>query len=101
MTPVAPEAGLLLAAVLFCLGLLGVLLRRNALFILLCLEIMFNAAAVAFIAAGARWGQADGQILFLLVLVITAAEVAIGLALLLLIFRQRGLNIAALSEMRG
>ena len=70
---------LLLAGVLFSCGLLGLMLRRNIIFMLMSLEIMLNAAALAFVAAGARWGQADGQVVFLLILSVAAAEVAVGL----------------------
>ena len=77
------EHGLLLAGILFLIGLLGVLVRRNTLLILMSLEIMLNACALAFVVAGARWAAADGQIMFILILTIAAAEVAVGLALLL------------------
>jgi NADH-quinone oxidoreductase subunit K len=94
--------GLILAAVLFALGLIGVLARRNLIFILLSLEVMLNAAGLAFIVAGSRWQQPDGQILFLFILAVAAAEVSIGLALLLLFQRRhRSLNVDAASEMRG
>ena len=72
-----------LAGLIFAIGLTGVLMRRNLIFILLSLEIMLNAAGLAFIAAGAKWGAADGQVMFILILAVAAAEVAIGLALLL------------------
>ncbi|MCB1054485.1 MAG: NADH-quinone oxidoreductase subunit NuoK [Acidobacteria bacterium] len=74
---------LALAAVLFALGLVGLLVRRNLIFVLLSLEVMLNAAGLAFVAAGARWGQPDGQVTFLFILAIAAAEVAVGLALVL------------------
>ena len=77
----------LLAAVLFALGLAGVLMRRNLIFMLMAIEIMLNAAGLAFIAAGAHWGQADGQIMFILVLTLAAAEVSVGLALVLQLHR--------------
>ena len=94
--------GLLLAAILFALGLVGLLVRRNLIFILMSLEIMFNAAGLAFVVAGARWGQADGQVLFIFVLSVAAAEVSVGLALLLLVERRfRSLDADAVSEMRG
>ena len=83
MAVIPMEHGLLLAAVLFVLGVLGVLVRRNSLFILMSLEIMLNAAGLAFIVAGARWGQADGQVMFIFILAMAAAEVAVGLALVL------------------
>lgn len=105
MTPVAeiPLAhSLLLAAVLFSLGLVGVLVRRNLIYILICIEIMLNAAGLAFIAAGARWGGADGQILFILVLTVAAANVSVALALLIMMFRtQRSLDADRLSALRG
>ena len=64
MTSVPVEHGLLLAAILFSLGFIGVLIRRNILFVLMSLEIMLNAAGLAFVVAAARWGQADGQVMF-------------------------------------
>lgn len=77
------ESGLLLAAVLFVLGLAGLLARRNLLVILVSIEVMLNAAGLAFVAAGAAWHQADGQVMFLFILAVAASEVAIGLALVL------------------
>ena len=68
ITSIPLEHGLLLAAVLFALGLAGVILRRNLLFILMSAEIMMNATALAFVVAGARWGLPDGQVMFVLVL---------------------------------
>ena len=82
--------GLAVAAVLFAVGLLGVLVRRNLLMVLLSLEIMLNAAGLAFVAAGAMWGQADGQVMFLFILVTAGAETAVGLTLLLTLFRDKG-----------
>ncbi|HVO38674.1 MAG TPA: NADH-quinone oxidoreductase subunit NuoK [Spirochaetia bacterium] len=89
MASVPFEYGLVVAAVLFVLGLAGVLARRNLLFILLSVEIMLNAAGLAFIVAGARWGQADGQVMFIFLLSMAAAEVAVGLALILLLYSRR------------
>ncbi len=86
MASVPFEYGLIIAAVLFTLGLIGVIVRRNLLFVLLCVEIMLNAAGLAFVVAGARWAQADGQVMFIFLLAMAAAEVAVGLALLLLHF---------------
>jgi NADH-quinone oxidoreductase subunit K len=92
----------LLAIVLFALGLVGVLVRRNLLFMLVSIEIMLNACALAFIAAGARWVQADGQIMFILVLSLAAAEVSVGLALILQLHRLRDtLDADAASTLRG
>ena len=94
--------GLLLAGILFALGLVGLLVRRNVIFMLMSLEIMLNAAGLAFVVAGARWGQADGQIVFLFILTMAAAEVSVGLALVLQIYRRfKTLDSDAVSEMRG
>ncbi len=68
------EYGLILAGVLFVLGLISVLIRRNIIFMLISVEIMLNAAGLAFIAAGARWGQADGQVMFIFILTMAAAR---------------------------
>ncbi len=96
------EHSLLLAAVLFALGLLGVLLRRNLIFVLINIEIMLNAAGLAFVAAGARWGGADGQIMFILILTVAAANVSVGLALVLQMYRfVRGLDIDKLNQLSG
>lgn len=81
---------LAVAALLFALGLAGVLVRRNLLFVLVSVEVMLNAAGLAFVAAGARHWQVDGQVAFLFVLVVAAAEVSVGLALLLGARRQLG-----------
>ena len=69
------------------LGLVGVLARRNVIFILMSIEIMLNAAGLAFVVAGARWQQADGQVMFLFILAMAAAEVSVGLALVLRLYR--------------
>lgn len=65
--------GLILAAILFVLGLTGLVIRRNLLFMLISLEIMINAAALAFVVAGSYWGQADGQIMYILAISLAAA----------------------------
>ncbi|HXC08431.1 MAG TPA: NADH-quinone oxidoreductase subunit NuoK [Steroidobacteraceae bacterium] len=91
-----------LAGILFSLGLLGILVRRNLLFVLMSIEIMINAAALAFVAAGSRWGQPDGQVMFLMVLTLAAAETSVGLAMLLQLHRRfRTLDTDAASEMGG
>ena len=81
MASVPMVDGLIVAGILFTLGLVGVLVRRNIIFILMSIEIMFNAAGVAFITAGYRWAQPDGQVMFIFILAVAAAEVAVGLAL--------------------
>jgi len=93
---------LILAMVLFAVGLTGVLVRRNILYMLLSIEIMLNAAALAFIAAGSRWGQPDGQVMFLFILTLSAAEVSVALGIVLqLSFRFKTLDADAFSEMKG
>ena len=95
-------SALVLAIVLFGLGLIGLLSRRNILYMLLSLEIMLNAAALAFIAGGARWGQVDGEIMFLFILTLAAAEVSVALGIVLqLSHRFRTVDADALCELRG
>lgn len=104
MTAVAVplEHVLFVAAVLFLIGFVGVLVRRNVIFLLMSLEIMMNACGLAFVAAGARWAEADGQIMFMLILSLAAAEVAVGLGLVLQLERRfRNLDIDAASELAG
>jgi NADH-quinone oxidoreductase subunit K len=102
MTPVPVTDVLILAALLFSLGVLGVLVRRNIIFILMSIEVMLNAAGLAFVVAGARWGQTDGQVMFLFVLAMAAAEVAVGLALVIQFYHRFGtLDADAASRMRG
>jgi NADH-quinone oxidoreductase subunit K len=102
MNLVSVEYGLLVAMILFALGVIGVLMRRNLIFMLMSVEIMLNAAGLAFIVAGARWDQADGQIMFILILTLAAAEVSVGLALILQLYhRLATLDADAASKMRG
>ena len=94
--------GFMLAAVLFALGLVGVLVRRNVIFMLMSIEVMLNAAGLAFVVAGARWGQPDGQVMFLFILAMAAAEVSVGLALVLQFYHQyQSLDADAMSRMKG
>jgi NADH-quinone oxidoreductase subunit K len=96
------EHGLFLASVLFALGLIGLLVRRNVIFMLMSVEIMLNAAGLAFIVAGSRWQQADGQVMFMFILAMAAAEVAVGLALILqMAQRFKSVDIDVASTMRG
>lgn len=102
MNSIPMEYGLLLAGTLFTLGLIGVMVRRNLLWMLMSLEVMMNASALAFVVAGARWVQPDGQIMFILILSLAASEASIGLAILLQLYhRFRTLDVDAASEMRG
>ena len=102
MTQIPMRDGLLLAGILFSLGLTGLLVRRNLVFVLMSLEVMLNAAGLGFVVAGARWQQADGQVMFLFILAMAAAEVSVGLAMVLEIYhRFKSLDVDELSEMRG
>ncbi|MFT5082483.1 MAG: NADH-quinone oxidoreductase subunit K [Lentisphaeria bacterium] len=101
-TPAIIDHALILAGMLFCIGLLGVLVRRNIIFMLISLELMLNATGLAFIAAGSFWGQADGQIMFIAVVTLGAAEVAVGLGLTLLLFKRYGnIDVDNLKQLRG
>ncbi len=94
--------GLILAGILFTIGLCGVMVRRNFLFMLMGLEIMMNAAALAFVVAGSRWVDPDGQVMFIFILTLAAAEVSIGLAILLQFYHKRGhLDVDSANEMKG
>jgi NADH-quinone oxidoreductase subunit K len=96
------EHGLALAAMLFALGLAGLMFRRNMVFVLMSLEIMLNAAGLAFIVAGAAWQQPEGQAMFLLVITLAAAEASVGLALMIQLFQRfRSLDLDAANRMRG
>jgi NADH-quinone oxidoreductase subunit K len=102
MAQIPLEHGLLLAAGLFALGLLGIMVRRNALFILMSVEIMINASGLAFVVAGSHWGKMDGQVMFVFILAVAAAEVAVGLALVLRLSRRlKTLDADAANKMRG
>jgi NADH-quinone oxidoreductase subunit K len=86
MLTVPVETQILFAGILFLLGLIGLLIRRNMIFMLMSIEIMFNSAGLVFIIAGTHWKQPDGQVMFIFILAVTAVEVAIGLALLLQVY---------------
>ena len=79
---------LVASALLFTIGLAGIMIRRNVLMILLCIELMFNAANLAFIAFARAWGDAGGQIIVMFVITVAAAEVTVGLAIAILMARQ-------------
>jgi NADH-quinone oxidoreductase subunit K len=102
MNGIPAEQGLVVAALLFVLGAAGVLIRRDVLFILLSLEIMINAAGLAFVSAGALWLQPDGQVMFVFILAVAAVEVAVGLALVLWLYHWfRTLDVDRASRMGG
>jgi NADH-quinone oxidoreductase subunit K len=93
---------LVLSAFLFCIGAVGVMVRRNPLVVLLSLETMLNAGNLALIAFARMHGNGDGQIFALVVMVIAACEVVIGLGLIVAIFRRRlPIDVDEVAEMRG
>lgn len=102
MTLIPLNHVLMLAAILFALGVTGVLMRRNIVFVLMSLEVVLNATGLAFVAAGARWAEPDGQMMFVLVLTLAAAEVTVALALMLQAVRHYGsLDLDTLRRMRN
>ena len=102
MTTITTNHVLFLASILFSLGLVGVLSRRNMIFVLLSIEIMLNAAGLAFVAAGSKWNQPDGQVMFIFILAMAAAEVSVGLALILQLYhRFKTLDTDVANRMRG
>lgn len=102
MEAVPTEAFVALSMVLFILGALGVLLRRNAIIIFMSVELMLNAANIALAAFAKQWNNLDGQIFVFFVMTVAAAEVAIGLGLIVAIFRnKRSINIDELHQMEG
>ena len=93
---------LVVSALVFCIGAVGVLTRRNPLVILLCLELMLNAANIALIAFARMWGNAQGQIFAIIVMVVAACEVCIGLGLVVAIFRRRlPIDVDEIRELHG
>jgi NADH-quinone oxidoreductase subunit K len=83
------EHYLTVSALLFCLGLFGVISRRNLLVIYMCLELMLNAANLAFVSLSRFTNQIDGQVMVFFVITVAAAEVAVGLALIVALYRKR------------
>ncbi|HVO19415.1 MAG TPA: NADH-quinone oxidoreductase subunit NuoK [Anaeromyxobacter sp.] len=81
---------LLLAAILFGIGLTGVLMKRSALIVMMCVELMLNAANLTFLAFARQWASVDGNAVAFFVIAVAAAEAAVGLAIVLAIYRTRG-----------
>ena len=96
------EAFFALSMVLFVLGAMGVLLRKNAIILFMSFELMLNAANLALAAFAKQWNNLDGQVFIFFVMTVAAAEVAVGLALIVAIFRnKRSINIDDLHQMEG
>src|SRR6186997_1444792 len=93
---------LAVSAIIFTIGAAGVMTRRNPLVVLLCLELMLNAANLALIAFSRMWGNGDGQIFAIIVMVVAACEVCIGLGLVVAIYRRRlPIDVDELRELHG
>ena len=91
-----------LAAALFTIGALGILLRRNALVMFMCIELMLNAVNLTLISAGRAMNDLSGQVAVFFILVVAAAEVVVGLAIIVAIFRRRATaSVDELSELKG
>jgi len=102
MTSVPIENFVILSMVLFVLGGMGVLLRRNAILVFMSVELMLNAGNLAFVAFARHWGNLDGHLFVFFVMTVAAAEVAVGLALIVAIFRNKqSINIDDLNQMQG
>ncbi len=96
------EHYLTLSAILFAIGTTGVFLRRNMITVLLSIEIMLNAANLSLVAFGRYWGTVDGQVIVFFVVTVAAAEAAVGLALVIALFRHReSLNPDAYTSLKG
>ncbi|MCC6335783.1 MAG: NADH-quinone oxidoreductase subunit NuoK [Myxococcales bacterium] len=102
MSHTVPTANyLILAAVLFCMGMLGVLLRRNALVVFMCIELMLNAANLTFLAFARERGDSIGHLSAFFIIAVAAAEAAVGLAIVIAVFRSRGtVNIEEIQSMK-
>jgi NADH-quinone oxidoreductase subunit K len=99
---VTPGWYMALGAVLFVIGMAGILLRRNALVMFMSVELMLNAVNLTFVAAGRELRVIEGQISVLFVMVVAAAEVVVGLAIIVAVFRRRGTaSVDALADLRG
>ena len=101
MISISMDIQLALAVLLFLIGLIGLLVRRNVVFMLMSIEIMLNSAGLAFIIAGSHWIQTDGQVMFIFILTVAAAEVSVGLALILQMHHHfKTLDVDALNKLR-
>jgi NADH:ubiquinone oxidoreductase subunit K len=99
---VAIEWYLVVSALIFCIGAGGVLTRRNPLVVLLCLELMLNAGNLALIAFSRMWGNGDGQVFAIIVMVVAACEVTVGLGLIVAMYRRRlPIDVDELRELHG
>lgn len=97
-----PSSYMFVAAILFLIGAVGVVVRRDLIVILMAVEIMLNAVNLQFLAFARQWGQSEGQVFVFMVMVVAAAEAAIGLAFVLLLYRTRKtINVDNINLMQG
>ncbi len=102
MADAGVTSGFILAGMLFIIGLVGVIVRRNIVFMVLSVEIMLNACGLAFVVAGSALNQPDGQVMYFFILAVTASETALGLGLILNLFhKHKTLDTNVLNRMRG
>jgi NADH-quinone oxidoreductase subunit K len=93
---------IVLSALLFTIGVAGVLIRRNAIITFMCLELMFNAANLAFVAFASYYQKLEGQLFVFFVMTVAAAEVAVGLALMVAIFRaKQSIDVDQMNNLKG
>lgn len=101
ISPVSTQHYLILAALLFCIGMMGVLVRRNALIVFMCIELMLNAANLTFVAFARDRADSTGHLSAFFIIAVAAAEAAIGLAIVIAVFRSRGtVNVSEFKAMR-
>ncbi|MFN3315769.1 MAG: NADH-quinone oxidoreductase subunit NuoK [Raineya sp.] len=101
ITKIPLEYYIILASALFCIGVIGVLTRKNALIIFMCVELMLNAVNMLFIAFSAYKGDASGQVFVFFIMAVAAAEVAVGLAIIVMIYRNtRSVDIGQLNKIK-
>jgi NADH-quinone oxidoreductase subunit K len=93
---------LMISTILFCTGVLGVLMRRNAIVILMCIELMLNAVNLLLVAFSTYMGNADGQLFVFFIMVVAAAEAAVGLSILVMVYRNtKSTDISFLDQLKG
>ena len=99
---ISVDLALIVAALIFATGALGVMIRRDPLVLFICIEMMFNAANLAFVALANHFGKIEGQVLVFIVVAVAAAEVAVGLAIIIALFRsEKDVDVDTISELKG
>jgi NADH-quinone oxidoreductase subunit K len=102
MNLIGYENYLWLASALFCIGMIGVLIRRNIIILLMCIELMLNASNLLFVVFAKTWGNMNGHIFVFFSMLVAAAEVSVGLALIVLIYRKyKTIDISYMDKLKG